>query len=291
VLEMSSYMLERLQTVRFDVAAMLNLSPDHIDRHGDMTGYISAKRAIFDRQRTGDLAVLGIDDADSLAMAQSLRSAPADVLTVSGFQRADIWSDHGALCDGVGMILPLDQCPSLPGAHNAQNAAAACAMARALGAPREGLAEGLRSFVGLPHRQREVARIAGVAFIDDSKATNADAAARALGCYDRLIWIAGGQAKEGGIAALAPYFPHIARALLIGADAPELAATLAAAGVPHEIVGTLETAVPAAFDAALRLDAPVVLLSPACASFDQFSGFEARGRRFAELAGALKEPV
>jgi UDP-N-acetylmuramoylalanine--D-glutamate ligase len=270
---------------------MLNLSPDHIDRHGDMAGYAAAKREIFARQQSGDLAVIGIDDADSVAMAQMLRAGPARVISVSGFQHADVWSDHGALCDADGMIVDLTHCPSLPGAHNAQNAAAACAMALALGVPRAALAEGLLGFVGLPHRQREVAVVGDVAFIDDSKATNADAAARALGCYDRLIWIAGGQAKAGGITDLAPYFPRIAHALLIGHDAPMLAATLAAAGVSHQIVGTLEAAVPAAHAAALAKDAPVVLLSPACASFDQFSGFEARGRRFAELAAGLKVAV
>ncbi len=124
-------------------------------------------------------------------------------------------------------------------------------------------------------------------FVNDSKATNADAAARALGCYPRLIWIAGGIAKAGGIAPLAPFFPAVARAFLIGRDAPLLAATLAAAGVPHEIVGTLENAVPAAFAAATAARAPVVLLSPACASFDQFAGFDARGARFAALVAAL----
>ncbi len=124
--------------------------------------------------------------------------------------------------------------------------------------------------------------------MNDSKATNADAAARALGCYPRLVWIAGGLAKEGGIESLAPFFPSIARALLIGRDAPLLAATLTRHGVRHEIAGTLDAAVPAALAAARADDAPVVLLSPACASFDQFSGFEARGEHFAALVGALE---
>ncbi len=291
VLEMSSYMLERLASLRFDVAAMLNLSPDHLDRHGDMAGYIAAKRAIFDRQRAGDLAVVGIDDPHSAAMARALDAGPARVMRISGFQPADLWCDHGRLCDREGMIVDLADCRALPGAHNAQNAAAACALAMALGAPRAGLAAGLAGFAGLPHRQRRVGQIDGVTFIDDSKATNADAAARALGCYEQVIWIAGGQAKAGGITALAPWFSRIARALLIGADAPMLAASLAQAGVPHEIVGTLEAAVPAAFAAARERSVPVVLLSPACASFDQFAGFEARGRRFAELVGGLDVPA
>ena len=179
--------------------------------------------------------------------------------------------------------------PALPGAHNAQNAAAAAAIAGALGMSRGEIARGLRSYPGLPHRQQRVGTIGGVAFVNDSKATNADAAARALGCYDRLVWIAGGIAKEGGIESLAPLFPRIARALLIGRDAPALAATLAAHGVPHEIAGTLDAAVPAAFAAAARRRcAPVVLLSPACASFDQFTGFDARGDRFAALVARAR---
>ncbi|MEO9190159.1 MAG: UDP-N-acetylmuramoyl-L-alanine--D-glutamate ligase [Acetobacteraceae bacterium] len=267
VLEMSSYMLERLASLRFDVAAMLNLSPDHLDRHGDMAGYVAAKRAVFDRQTAADLAVVGIDDAPSVLTAVWLRTRPARVATISG---------AGAL----------NASPALPGAHNAQNAAAATVMALALGATQDDVARGIASFPGLPHRQRVVGHVEGIAFIDDSKATNADAAARALGCYERIVWIAGGQAKAGGIASLAPFFPRVARALLIGRDAPVLAATLAAHGVAHEIAGTLDSAVPAAL-AAARASGAVVLLSPACASFDQFSGFEARGRRFAALVDGL----
>jgi UDP-N-acetylmuramoylalanine--D-glutamate ligase len=160
-------------------------------------------------------------------------------------------------------------------------------MALALGVSHEDVAQGLRSFAGLPHRQEQIADIAGIRFINDSKATNADAAARALGCYGRVIWIAGGIAKEGGIAPLREYFPRIAEALLIGRDAQNFATTLQDAGVACRIVETLERAVPAAFEAARRLAAPVVLLSPACASFDQFSGFEERGERFRNCVLAL----
>jgi UDP-N-acetylmuramoylalanine--D-glutamate ligase len=198
-----------------------------------------------------------------------------------------MWCDKGALRDADGTILPMKEAPALPGAHNAQNAAAAAAIAGALGVGRDDIARGLRSFPGLPHRQQRVGAIGGVAFVNDSKATNADAASRALGCYDRLIWIAGGIAKEGGIDSLAPLFPRIARAFLIGRDAAALAATLAARCVKHEIAGTLDAAVPAAFAAARAAGAPVVLLSPACASFDQFSGFDARGDRFAALVAQL----
>ncbi len=269
VLEMSSYMLERLATLRFDAAAMLNLSADHIDRHGDMAGYAMAKRAIFDRQTDRDLAVVGADDAPSCAMADWLRDRPARVISVSG----------------AHPTLPLG--PALPGTHNAQNAAAATAMARFLGASDAAIAEGLLTFPGLPHRQQRIITVDGITFINDSKATNADATERALVCYDRIVWIAGGMAKEGGIEPLAPLFPRIARAMLIGRDAPDFAATLQRRDVPFDMVGTLEAAVPAAFAAAKQTGAPVVLLSPACASWDQFTGYDQRGDRFAALARSL----
>jgi UDP-N-acetylmuramoylalanine--D-glutamate ligase len=285
-LEMSSYMLERLDTLRCDVGALLNLSPDHLDRHGDMAGYLAAKRHVFDRQRAEDTAILGQDDAWTRSAAAGLA---ARIVPVSGLGPAPggVWAEAGWLRDDAGPIADLAACPALPGAHNAQNAAAAVAAALALGVPRQGLAAALASFSGLPHRQALVAEAQGVRFIDDSKATNADAAARAMGCYERFVWIAGGIAKAGGIEALSPFFPRIVRAFLIGRDAPAFAATLAAAGVPHAIAGTLEAAVPAAFAAAQATGAPVVLLSPAAASFDQFSGFEERGRRFAALARAI----
>jgi UDP-N-acetylmuramoylalanine--D-glutamate ligase len=287
ILEMSSYMLERIATLRFDAAAMLNLSADHLDRHGDMAGYVAAKRAIFDRQAAEDIALVGIDDAGSREMAAWLRGRPARLITVSGQQSADVWAERGRLRDADGMILDMKEAPALPGAHNAQNAAAAAALATAFGVSRAEIARGLRSFPGLPHRQQRVATIGGIDFVNDSKATNADAASRAVGCYDRLVWIAGGIAKEGGIESLAPLFPRIARAVLIGRDAAVLAATLAAHGVKHEVAGTLDAAVPAAHAAARAAGAPVVLLSPACASFDQFSGFDARGDRFATLVSQL----
>jgi UDP-N-acetylmuramoylalanine--D-glutamate ligase len=268
VLEMSSYMLERIATLRFDVAAMLNLSPDHLDRHGDMAGYAAAKRHIFDRQWEGDIAVVGTDDEASRAMAAWLEGRAGTVIRIS--------SD-----DMRGL-----RAKALPGAHNAQNAAAASAMARALGVSASAIAEGLTTYPGLPHRQQQVANVAGIAFINDSKATNADAAARAMACYDRFIWIAGGIAKEGGIETLAPLFPRVGKAFLIGRDAALFAAVLDAHGVANDVVGTLERAVPAAFAQARETGETVVLLSPAAASFDQFKSFEHRGECFAALAKA-----
>jgi UDP-N-acetylmuramoylalanine--D-glutamate ligase len=287
-LEMSSYMLERIATLRFNVAVMLNLSADHLDRHGDMAGYAAAKARIFARQQREDVAVLGQDDGPTRAMGRGLL---ARVVPISGgtAQPGGVWAEGRRLCDDEGGILDLDGAPALPGSHNAQNAAAAAAAARVLGLTRTEIAAGLASFAGLPHRQERVAEARGVVFVNDSKATNADSAARALASYHRVVWIAGGIAKEGGIESLAPLFPRVARAVLIGRDAPLLAATLAAHGVPHVNAGTLEDALPAAADAAFAGAAPVVLLSPACASFDQFSGFDARGERFRLLARAIAE--
>ncbi len=283
VLEMSSYMLERLQALRFDVACLLNLSPDHLDRHGSMEGYVAAKRHIFDRQREGDTAVLGIDDPVTAAL-------PITGIRISGDRAADVWCDGGVLRDAAGPILAMAEAPALPGPHNAQNAAAAAAMAAALGLDRAEIAAGIASFPGLPHRQQLVATIDGVAWVNDSKATNADAAARALACYDRVVWIAGGMAKAGGIADLAPLFPRIAHALLIGQDAPTLAAQLGA--TPFTQCGTLEAACERARAIAPGLGADAVLLSPACASFDQFAGFEERGDYFASLArSTIREPA
>lgn len=263
VLEMSSYMLERIATLRFDVAVMLNLSPDHLDRHGDMDGYAAAKREIFARQTAADTAVIGVDDASSRAMAAWLRMGAARVVEISGQG-----GETGA--------------KALPGAHNAQNAAAAAAMARALGVDEAVIAQAVRTFPGLPHRQQEVALRDGVRFINDSKATNADAARWAMGCYEKFVWIAGGVAKEGGIDELAPFFGRIEKAFLIGRDGAAFAARLSAAGVAAEYVETLERAVPASFVAAAGCG--VVLFSPAAASFDQFANFEVRGDRFAVLA-------
>jgi UDP-N-acetylmuramoylalanine--D-glutamate ligase len=220
-------------------------------------------------------------------MAAELRSQPAHVITVSGAAAAEFHGEGTVLRDRDGIIADLASARALPGAHNMQNAAAAAAMALALGIPRSAIAEGIRTYPGLPHRQENVGTIDGVTFINDSKATNADSTAWALGCYDRLIWIAGGMAKEGGIAPLAPYFPRVALALLIGRDAPALAATLAAHNVPHRIVTTLEAATAVAWSAARAGLAPVVLLSPACASWDQFTGFDQRGDRFRALVQGL----
>jgi UDP-N-acetylmuramoylalanine--D-glutamate ligase len=287
-LEMSSYALERLATIRFNIAVMINLSADHLDRHGTMAGYAAAKAQVFARQEPADLAVLGQDDGWSRAMRAGLVARCVPVSGSATPQPGGLWAEGGTLLrDAAGPLLDLREVPALPGGHNAQNAAAAAACALDLGLTRAEVAAGMRSYPGLPHRQERVGEVAGVAFVNDSKATNADSAARALASYDRVVWIAGGVAKEGGIAALAPLFPRIAHAVLIGEAAPAFAATLAAHGVPHGVAGTLEAAVPEAARLAIGGAAPVVLLSPACASWDQFTGYDQRGDRFRALVRGL----
>ncbi len=270
VLEMSSYALERLDRTAFDVAAVLNLSPDHLDRHGDMDGYLRAKARILEGAA---IAVLGQGDGWTRGLRPQGRMVP---LGPGG-----VWWEGRVLHDAQGVLADLARCPTLPGGHNAQNAAAACAMAMALGMARAQLAPLLATYGGLPHRLERVAERDGVAWINDSKATNADSAEKALASFGRVVWIAGGTGKEGGIASLAPLFGRVRHALLIGRDGPGFAATLAAHGVAHEVVGTLEAAVARARALAVRGDA--VLLSPAAASWDQFTGFDARGDLFRRL--------
>jgi UDP-N-acetylmuramoylalanine--D-glutamate ligase len=294
VLEMSSYQLELLPGARFDVAVLLNITPDHLDRHGGMAGYIAAKRRIFANQGPQDWAVIGIDDEPCRAIRGELRDRRVAALAVGRQQAGAISVVGGRLDDEQGRaVMDLDGIATLPGAHNWQNAAAAFAAGRALGLPNDAIAAGIASYPGLPHRQELVGEIAGVRFVNDSKATNADATAKALACYDAIYWILGGKPKETGLDGLEPFYPRIVRGYLIGEAAPAFARRLDAHGVANRLCGTLEQAVAAAAaDAAAegRRDA-VVLLSPACASFDQFANFEDRGERFRALVAGLGRPL
>ena len=295
VLEMSSYQLELTLSITFDVAVLLNISPDHLERHGGLEGYIAAKRQIFHRQTRPRAAILGLDDEICRGIHDELRAADEQtVIPISGTTRCagGIYVLDGGLYDDTEgadqAIMDLREVPSLPGAHNWQNAAAAYAACKAARIEPPVIAACLRSFPGLAHRQELIAVIDGIAYVNDSKATNADAAAKALSCYDAIYWIAGGQAKEGGLAGLESCFPRIVQAFLIGEAEADFAEALKDR-VAVRRCGTLATAVPAARELALaegRAGA-VVLLSPACASFDQFSDFEARGEAFRDLVEAL----
>ncbi|HYM30558.1 MAG TPA: UDP-N-acetylmuramoyl-L-alanine--D-glutamate ligase [Candidatus Cybelea sp.] len=295
VIEMSSYQIDLAPSLVCDVAVLLNITPDHLDRHGSMAGYVAVKRRIFAGQHENQTAVIGVDDADCARIYDALRlegrrkvvpiaigrHIANGICVVDGQLREDGEAEP---------VIDLARCAGLPGAHNWQNAAAAFAVARALGVARADIVRGLTSFPGLAHRMERVGTRHGVLFVNDSKATNADAAAKALACYDAIYWIAGGKAKEGGIAALEAFYPRIRHAYLIGEAAEDFARTLKGK-VAADKVGTLDRAVAAAHAQALadRMPNAVVLLSPACASFDQFTDFEARGEAFRALVAALPE--
>ncbi|MDM7933485.1 UDP-N-acetylmuramoyl-L-alanine--D-glutamate ligase [Tabrizicola sp.] len=293
VLELSSYQTELARALTPDVAVFTNLSPDHLDRHGGMGGYFAAKARLF-TQGGPDRAVIGVDEAEGWFLAGQLAQGPGDdrVIRISSGQKLDSfgWSvfvRKGFLAEwrrGKQVAsIDLREVKGLPGAHNHQNACAAYAACRSLGlAPR--LIEGaLQSFAGLPHRSQLVGERGGVRFVNDSKATNVDSAAKALQAFPKIRWIAGGMGKDGGIAGLKPFLPAVAKAYLIGHSARDFALQLG--DTPHEICETMDRAVASAAAEAEAGD--VVLLAPAAASFDQYPDFEKRGEDFTRLVQAL----
>jgi len=326
VLEVSSYQLDLTTRFAPDVAILTNITPDHLDRHGGMEGYVAAKARLFQALGPGATALVGVDEPETRTVADGLgervvrveshpsplggegglrsRTDEGEVSTSADGSDAEaapsserlrrptspprgegISAVPGALHIGDQRI-DLSAARSLPGRHNAQNAAFALAAARALGVSETKAVEGLLTFPGLAHRMETIGVLGEVRFVNDSKATNADAARQALSSYARVFWIAGGRAKAGGIADLTDLFPRVARAYLIGEAAGDFAATLGDS--PHAIVGDLATAVAtAARDAAEAGGSQVVLLSPAAASFDQFPDFEVRGEAFRTAALAL----
>ncbi len=291
VLELSSYQLDLLDQAQFDIAVLLNITPDHLARHGGMDGYIAAKASMFDRLPAGGIAIVAVDDQYSAEIHLRLSHRKDIIVRAISAERAikgGIYAPDGVLFDDGQEIVDLRTIASLPGRHNWQNACAAYATARACGMEPAAIAERLASYPGLRHRQELVAIIDGVRYVNDSKATNADAAEKAMVCYDRLYWIAGGQAKEGGIESLRPLFGRVARAFLIGESAQMLADTLSGS-VTYEMCGTLDAAIHRAHDVALAdpHHGGVVLLSPACASWDQFKSFEHRGDVFRDIVNSL----
>jgi UDP-N-acetylmuramoylalanine--D-glutamate ligase len=291
VVECSSYQIDLAPTLNPSAGILLNLTPDHLDRHGTMQHYADVKERLV---AGSDTAIVGVDDSYCEMIADRVERAGTKVIRISRRQPlADgIYAEGSKLIHATGgAALPLadlDGIQTLRGSHNAQNAAAAVAACLAVGVSADEIRAGLASFPGLKHRMQPVGRRGHAVFVNDSKATNADAAAPALSSYDRIYWIAGGLPKAGGITTLAPFFPRIAKAYLIGEAAAEFAATLGEA-VPYEISGTLERAVAhAAADAQDDETGPVaVMLSPACASFDQYKNFEVRGDAFVSHVAAL----
>ncbi|HTE75869.1 MAG TPA: UDP-N-acetylmuramoyl-L-alanine--D-glutamate ligase [Xanthobacteraceae bacterium] len=294
VIECSSYQIDLAPSLDPSVGILINLTEDHLDRHGTMENYAAVKGRLVAGVPHEGTAVIGVDDDLCRQIAGRLAQTGKHVVQISVRRKLSdgLYLDGSRIMHADGAkatpIAELGGIGSLRGVHNAQNAACATAAALALGLDPPAIQAGLRSFPGLPHRMEEVGRRGAVLFVNDSKATNADSAAQALACFSDIFWIAGGLPKTGGIESLRSFFPRIRKAYLIGEAADQFAVTLADA-VPHEINGTLDKALAAAArDAAASSAAePVVLLSPACASFDQYRNFEVRGDAFRALVQAL----
>ncbi len=293
VLELSSYQTELARSLAPDIALFMNLSPDHLDRHGGIGGYFAAKQRLF-VAGCPDRSIIGVDEMEGAYLAALLQdkgdSGEPVIRISSGTKLKGGWSvfaRKGFLAEwrkGKQVAsIDLRDIQGLPGAHNHQNACAAYAACRSIGLAPRLIEEHLRSYPGLPHRCQVVAQIGGVTFVNDSKATNADAAEKSLLAFKNIHWIAGGQPKAGGISGLTGVFDRVKKAYFVGESAADFADQIGA--VPHQISGTVAAAVKAA--AANAEAGDVVLLAPACASFDQFSSFEARGDAFEAAVASL----
>ncbi|GAA0438212.1 UDP-N-acetylmuramoyl-L-alanine--D-glutamate ligase [Sphingomonas molluscorum] len=270
VLELSSYQIDLTTTLDCEVAVLLNITPDHLDRYDGFDAYAASKARLFAMQSAGHAAIIGIGDTPSALIARQVAQVgrSADLTKIA-----------------PGVCMDQSRWPSLQGPHNAQNALAAIAACEALGVDNAAIDAGLASFSGLPHRMQRVGEVNGVAFIDDSKATNPESVAPALAAFPRIHWILGGKPKGDDLDACRPGFGHVVRAYTIGEAGPRFAEVLAPE-LPVEESGTLDAAVRAA--AARAEPGEVVLLSPACASFDQFSDYAERGRAFARAVEDLR---
>ena len=295
VLEMSSFQIDLTPGLHPDVALFSNLTPDHIDRHGSLENYAAIKERLLRQVPKDGQVIMGVDDTYGASIFTALSSnggAAATSVSVGKILGRGIFVVDGMLYDAQGQrateVMAMEDAPRLPGAHNWQNIALAYAAARNFLKDSRAIAGAISSFPGLAHRMEDVGHIGATHFINDSKATNADATARALACYPDIFWIAGGKPKEGGIDSLSDYFPRIRKAYLIGEAMDDFARTLDGR-VAFARSGTLDKAVEdAAADAARSAaPAPVVLLSPASASYDQFKDFEQRGDVFRALVAKL----
>lgn len=286
VLELSSYQLDLCHAYAPTISVLINISPDHLDRHGGIAGYAEAKARIF---RNSGEAVIGIDDEWSAKIAERVQKdglrRVTPVSTTQPLLHGISISQEGLLLEHGRICTDLRTCPTLAGQHNWQNAGIAWGLARAAGVDPDAIIQGLQSFPGLAHRQHIVATINGVRYVNDSKATNDQAAAVALATFDPIYWIAGGKSKGGGYAECEKHLSHVQHTFLIGEAEEEMATWLMHAQKPFTKCENLDIAYRAAHKMAQfdKIPGATVLLAPACASFDQFSGFEARGDAFASL--------
>lgn len=290
VVEMSSYQLDLLDKFKCDISILLNITPDHLDRHGGMDGYVKAKKRIFKQLDGESSAIIGIDNQVSYKIYKDLltNSSIGRIIPISAYEQThdgvsvfdgQCYNNIGTYVDGM----ELGELKTLAGKHNAENIAAAVAACTLIGCSEEEIIAAIQTFEGLPHRMQYLGDVGKVTFVNDSKATNAEATSKALKTYDNIYWIAGGIAKEGGIEELKSYFPKIKHAYLIG-EAQETFAAILEGAVSYDKVNVLSKAVFAAYrDAINSGEENVILLSPAAASFDQFKNFEERGTAFVEL--------
>jgi UDP-N-acetylmuramoylalanine--D-glutamate ligase len=289
VLEVSSYQLETSPNLHFNISILLNITPDHLDRHGGMEGYIEAKKLIYKNSTPNDTLIIGVDDEPCTKIYESLKDSGSVGLipiSVTKVLSHGIYVSEEILYENRNPVMDLKQFDRLRGGHNWQNIAAAYGALRSMNVDPEHIREGIASFPGLAHRQQVVATHENVLFVNDSKATNVEAVAKAFEAYQDfpIYWLLGGQPKEGGITSLKPYFSNVKHAFLFGEATSDFSLTLEGK-VPYTVCNTLGEAVKRASSLAFNNaeEKTVVLLSPACASFDQFKDFEARGEVFCEV--------
>ena len=290
VIEMSSYQIDLTHTLKPDLAILLNVAPDHLDRHGDIENYAAVKRRLLEDQSADGLAIVGIDDVwGQAAIEQLKRAGRSNVVSVSVERSLEygVYARDGLVFDArvsdTSPVLDLRDIVSLPGSHNWQNAAVAYAAATALGLSTAQIQQAMEQFPGLAHRSEFIAEAEGLSFVNDSKATNVDAAVKALSSFDNIHWIAGGRSKDEPLVPIADYAGNIAKAYLIGEAQDDMAESLSAMGVEAVKCDTLDNAFSQAVANGKAEAMATILLSPACASFDQFANFEIRGEAFRAL--------
>jgi UDP-N-acetylmuramoylalanine--D-glutamate ligase len=296
IFETSSFQLDLMEQTHFHIASLLNITPDHLDRHNDMPGYIAAKKRIFNNQTKDDYAVIGVDNANSKKLYEELKNNPEFKARLVPISTKIVLKDGISIIDNVlynniekNSEIHLGVLPNLKGEHNAQNIAVAFANCFLSEINEENIIGAIRSFEGLSHRMKLIGKIDNINFINDSKATNAESTENALKSFENIYWILGGKSKDGGIEILEPYFPKINHAFLIGEASEEFAKVLDGK-VEYSKCGDLENAFKIAHKKAQNDKENIeknILLSPACASFDQWKNFEVRGDYFCKLVKEL----
>ena len=299
VLEISSYMAERLNGTKFNVGIFMNLSPDHLDRHGDMDGYLEAKLKMFDGCDDTSTAIVIIDDDYTKMAYEKLNRQGIKTIPISATEKyaGGIYMDDDMMVDDrqgqASVICNMNDMENLVGQHNRQNMMAVYACLTLQGIDKDNIIPAFKTFTALAHRQQFITALNGVRFINDSKATNIESAIRGITSYDNVYWIAGGEGKQSSYEKMTPSLNHISKGYFIGEAENDLAEFFDKTNTPYERCGTLDIAVQKSYYDAVHSDGvrsgenAVVLLSPACASWDQFNSFEQRGDMFAQYVKSL----